>query len=302
MTQARFQIIYEGDSVRRGSMSVYDLSPALQAVGDLVREANDLLNSSLAITDVRVETEFKRGSFEVSLVLDQSIIEITQQVLASHGITDAPGLLKLLFGGTSAVAVVTGLIKVFKSLKGEKPKQLIYIDNSTTNIQYGNGNVLHNVDAKTAELYNKEDIRSYINGILRPLKKEGVDVFEVRKGGEIVERLTTADIPEASTDDPSSTVHASQQATSREIMVKVASISFEKRKWRFSDGGASFAAEINDKVFLEKLDSAQEGFFKGDHLKVKMTTVQSVNNGKLKVSHSIDKVVHHYHAATQLEL
>ncbi len=100
MSEAKFQLAYDGEAVRRGSMGVYDLAPALLAVGDLIRDTNEALNGRHTSVQVSVESDFKHGSFEVSFLLDQSTLQAAKDFLFAHGLTDAEGIVKLLFGGT----------------------------------------------------------------------------------------------------------------------------------------------------------------------------------------------------------
>ena len=91
MSIADFQIAYDGEAVRAGSMDVRDLAPALLAVGDLVSQANVILNGDRATASVRVESDFKRSSFEISLLLHQSLIDQARG-LFKHTVVDADTL------------------------------------------------------------------------------------------------------------------------------------------------------------------------------------------------------------------
>jgi hypothetical protein len=48
-------------------MDVRDLAPALMAIGDLFSVANELLNGTGAEVRVNVQSDFRRGSFEINL-------------------------------------------------------------------------------------------------------------------------------------------------------------------------------------------------------------------------------------------
>lgn len=301
MSEAKFQLAYDGEGVRRGSMDVYELAPALLAVGDLIRDTNEALNGKNTRVQVSVESDFRHGSFEVSFLLDQSLLQAAKDFLFAHGITDAAGIVKLIFGGTSAAAVLAGLFKLYKALKGEKPIQITYNDNSTTIIQTGSGTILRNVERITAQLYQNEKVRDATRRVLRPLAAQGIDTFEVREDGQVMERITRDDVG-SFVDFQLSTPEAPAQLTvTRHAILRVASVSFEKNKWRFSDGGPSFPADVNDKGFLQRLDTRVEGFYKGDLLRVELTTVQDTCKGKLKATHSIDRVIEHIHTPEQTE-
>jgi hypothetical protein len=53
-------------------------------------------------------------------------------------------------------------------------------------------------------------------------------------------------------------------------------------------------------VFQEKLDNHQEGFYKGDVLRVILNSTQTEKvNGKIQTQHSIRKVLEHRQALSQ---
>lgn len=138
MSQDQFQLVYDGEDVREGGMDVYDLAPALLSVGDLIRESNRFLNEDHTRVAVQVRSDFRHGSFEVSLLVDQGIIEQAKQALFGGTLVDAKGLVDFIFGHPLTVSTATGgligLIKLYRLLKGEKPKEstVIFEDNSTT--------------------------------------------------------------------------------------------------------------------------------------------------------------------------
>jgi hypothetical protein len=92
-----------------------------------------------------------------------------------------------------------------------------------------------------------------------------------------------------------------QTPYSRSLIVRVEKLSFRPgTRWRFSDGSSSFSATITDKVFLKRLENRQEGFFKGDLLKVELHTVQSTTaDGKLMATNLIERVYEHLQPAKQ---
>ena len=61
MSKTHFQLAYD---VRAGTMDVNELAPALLATGDLLREANKQLNGEGSDVAVKVQSDFRRGSFE----------------------------------------------------------------------------------------------------------------------------------------------------------------------------------------------------------------------------------------------
>ena len=193
-----------------------------------------------------MRSDFQRGSFEVSLLLDQGIVEQAKQVLFGTGVIDAKGLVDLLFGhpgslaaGTTlATTAIMGVIKVYKRLKGEKPAPaaIRIEDNSTTLIQN-----IH-VESKTAQLYLNDAIRYQVDRVLRPLAKQGIDTLEVRKDNDVIDRLEKSDIPDRVYELSRESIAADVLSDTREALLRVIKVDFEKGTWRFSDGTARFGA------------------------------------------------------------
>jgi hypothetical protein len=298
MSKDNFQLAYDGPAVREGSMDVYDLAPALLGIGDLVRDANRFLNQDRADVSVQVESDFQHGSFEISLMVDQTVLAQAKEMLFAGSISEAKELLMLLFGTTSVAGAVVGAIKIYKMLKGKKPEAAsIKIDNSQTTII---NNIA--VEARTANLYLNDDIRSQLDRVVAPITKPGFDKMEVRKNKAVLEELRKADLPDRLLESGEASSQDSL-VNSREAFLSVETANFAKGKWRFSDGTAKFNAQLNDPAFRQHIDSREEGFFSGDTLRVSLTTTQTVKpDGKIQTTYSIDKVLEHRHGPTQERL
>jgi len=296
MSRDNFQLAYDGPAVRDGGMDVYELAPALLSIGDLIRDANRFLNQERASVSVQVESDFKHGSFEISLVVDQTLLASAREMLFAASISEAKDLLLILFGSTSVTGAIVGLIKLYKMLKGKKPEpSAIKIDNSSTTII---NNI--NVDSRTANLYLNDGIRSQVDRIVAPVAKQGYDKMEVRKDKKVLEEINKNDLPEKLLSEGTG---EGALMNTREALLNVVTANFEKGKWRFSDGTSKFSADLNDPAFRQRLESREVGFFKGDVLRVNLTSSQTVKpDGKVHSEYSIDKVIEYRPGPTQQKL
>ena len=173
MSKAEFELAYNGPALRNGTMDVKQLASSLLSVGELVQEANRQLNEGRAEVSVRVKSDFRKGSFDVALLVDQSLLEQAKTLLIPGAATvvGGAGILKLLFGteaGKKGVAgVLESVLDIWKKLKGEKPKSTIEdTGRGVTVLVVGDGNEVK-VNAGAGTLYGKDSIRSSISGLVR---------------------------------------------------------------------------------------------------------------------------------------
>jgi hypothetical protein len=315
MSRAQFTLAYDGPSLRNGTMDVNELAPALLATADMVRQANHQLNGDAYTISIKVRSDFKKGSFEVGLIVDQNLLEHAKSLLFPTSLVGAGSLVTFLFGtdvGKKGLAGVAGsVLDLWKKLKGEKPKTTIEDANKGVTIIITGDNNEITVDSAVAKLYNENTIRSSVARTLKPLTSEGVDSLEIKRGKKTVNAVTRMDLPPMLDLAGDSTAMAllsgpeepSPRSGIRETWLRVTRANFEKGKWGFSDGTANFSADIEDEDFKRKLDAGEVGFFKGDILFVVLATTQAVSRGDaFRTTYTIQKVIEHRHAPRQVPL
>lgn len=303
MTSEQFQVAYDGPAVQT-AMDIYELAPALLSIGDLIRESNAFLNQDRATVSIRVESGFRRGSFEISLIVDQNLLEAARAVLFGATAINAPSLVETIFGTASKIGDgASGLLKLYKLFKGEKPaSSCITINDHSTTIIFNDSPIT--IDSKTADLYLNDGIRFRLDKMLRPVAQEGIERLEVRKGKAVVDEIKKNDLP-ARVFEEAEDIYSGDSnsyADTQEMLVKVVKPNLDKGKWTFSDGSSKFNAAVEDVEFLRQVDSRQIGFYKGDVFRVVRRTVQTSSTGRLHSEHFIERVLEHRPSPEQRKL
>lgn len=298
VSTAELSISYDGDSLRAGLMDVRELAPALLASGTLIQTANRLLNGEGTHVNVKVRSDFRRGSFLVNLHIDQGLIEQAKAFLLAHPhIKEAKDILEVLFfyAGLPTTAI-GGLFKLIKVLKNRKPDSVVFENNSGTVI-LALGDQRFTTNKTTYELYQDPEARRAAMGIVAPLENEGIEVLEIKRGDE-VETVTKDEAP--------AFYYASVEGdvlldNTKEAWVSIIALSFNPiHKWRFSDGGSTFTANIADKEFWGRVYKHEERFEESDQLLVILRLVTTRNDkGDLQTIRTIEKVLKHVHAPKQ---
>ena len=286
-----FSIKYDGPALATHQMDVRELAPALIALSTLLEEANRAAYPDSSEVRVNVQGNFKGGSFGVDLIAVQSIAEQIVSMLAGPTSTAAANLLAVL-GGVGLIGS-GGLIGIVRWLRGRKPTA-IRLDGDKTIFEIIDSEVVETfeVDLVAGRLYQSRIVRQSLAKVVKPLERDGVDVFACGRDGvtEAViakEEAVYFDVAASDADVVSDTVGEG-------VLLQIESAVFKDgNKWRFSDGAASFFAEITDNDFLARIESGDERFGKGDVLIVDLRRIQSVTDNGLKLEFVIEKVREH---------
>jgi hypothetical protein len=120
VSSAQLSISYDGELLRAGLMDVQELAPALLASGTLIQKANALLNGQTTSVSLKVRSDFRKGSFLINFVIDQSLLEQAKNFLIAHpSLKDAKDILDILFFYAGLpIGAASGLFKLIKFLAG----------------------------------------------------------------------------------------------------------------------------------------------------------------------------------------
>jgi hypothetical protein len=295
MSEATILIGYDGTALQGGSMDVRELAPALLAIGDLMQEANQVLNDGKGTVSTRVKAEFQRGSFEVHLEVVQKLAEQIGFLLEHTKPWAASDFLKFI-GLTSGSTAA--LIKFLKWLSNRKISKTTVLDNGSVRVELDGGDSIE-ISPQVAKLAQNQKIRCHLNAVFKPLTQVGISFFFSKENNVQVAKVSKEELPWFAVpplpDRPLSD-------TTRDVAVKLIEIAFEEElKWKLADGDTRINATVKDRNFQKQIDSGKK-FSKSDILIVKLRTVQVSSGDGIKNTHEILEVLKHLPAEEQFNL
>ena len=294
---ATFKVSYEGEALANHEMNVRDLAPALLAIGELLEDSNRILNGDKAKIAVNIKAT-SPGSVVIHLSAVQDLLAQAVSLFSSNEATalvNAVEILRLLGFASAGGAGVLGLLKW---LKNRKIKSIIKIDGGDFQVEAEDGE-LRVTKNQEIKLFSFVSIRKNIETVFSPLDKEGVEKVsfihdnEVNSVSKEERAYLQAPVVEQELIDESEI----------EQSLQIVNISFQEGgKWRFSDGNATFYAEITDKEFLARVEQNETAFAKDDVLKAKLKRKQYIVEGSIKTDYVIVKILDHRSALVQIKL
>ncbi len=295
MSRADITIAYDGPALRDHAMDVRDLAPAMLGLGQLFDAANATLNGESARVRVQVKAT-EPGCFQITFEVVQTIGEHLVAFLTRDGVTAANNLVGLIIG---VPAVGIGLFGLIKKLRGGNFEKVEPLPDDMIRLTFGDEHV--DVPLSLLRLYQNVAVRTAAQRVVEePLKKDGIESFEVRENLELVIRITKQEstyftkphIPDEMLLDDI-----------RRSAFSIISLAFkEDNKWRLNDGTNPISATIEDADFLSKVDANLVSFSKGDILLCDVRVVQRQTDTGLRTDYTVVRVVEHRPAARQLPL
>lgn len=288
-----FSIKYDGPALAAHQMDVRELAPALMAFSALLEEASKAAYPESNEVRVQVKGNFKGGSFGVDFIALQSIGQQIVSMLGGPGATAAANLSGILSGlgliGTGA----GGLIALIKWLSGRKPTAIIKTgDTEIFEVRTSEEVESFEVDLITGRLFRSRVVKQSLARVLKPLERDGIDVFASGVDGVTQNVVTKEDLPAfvQAADD----AQVVSDVITDGVLLQLESVVFKDgNKWRLNDGSTVFFASINDKAFLARVELGEERFGKGDILVVSLRRVQSITDAGLKTELSVERVLEH---------
>ena len=283
MPERSAQVVYDGPALESGVMDVRELAPALLSIAELFQLSQGILHGNSTDLKVNVQADFKKGSFTIDLQLALHPLAHLKSLLLGDGAKALEELAKLLgFAGGGTVT----LFKLFRWLNGKKADEL---QTNTTNVTINNTTI--SVPPQLLRLYNDDEIRNAVRGIVRPLHVDGIDLFQTRENGHVIDTVRSADLTTFEVDGDDGIDDET------ELVLEIVKISLKRNlRWSFSDGDGSFGAYIGayieDEDFWNKVESGAQTFQAGDKIRVVLhTRAYRDASRKLQIDRKIPRVI-----------
>jgi hypothetical protein len=277
-----FVVTYDGPGIVRGQMDPHALGPALLALAEFVDASASLTYGAGYTVSTRISANFRRGSFAF-LVLAQTPDQIPAGLGLLHAFTSKEffEVLGLTGGG--------GLIALIRMLRGKKPLEVVPTGGDRVRVTAQNGETTI-VHAQTVHLYQNSTVRATIEGVVAPLKEEGITQF---RSGEENGPESVVEDPEVSFFEPPPPAGETLQDKVSTEIIQVISLNFQEgRKWHFRMPDQSTFNSPLDSNFATRVLRHEVVFGAGDALEVELRTIVTRDDtGRIRAEREITKVI-----------
>jgi hypothetical protein len=235
---AHLSLRYFGGEADQGQMGYYDAASSIIAFGDLMGVFSQTLYGEKAYIQTTVKG-VRRGSFGIDFVLHVG------------------GMLASVLSGPASPKDIWQLFKMcveaWRFLDGKPPKEVV-----RNGDQYGLTNVHGEVGYFTQNVFlaiNSDKAAEAIEQFVRRPLESGRSRLEL-ENKELKDRVTVTD-KEAHAFTNVSTEKVITEQTITQALTIESAVFVEDNKWRFYDGQTSFNAAVEDKAFIERVNSGE---------------------------------------------
>ena len=297
-------IAYTGPLVDDGTMDVQELGPALMALSALVNEANKVLNDDNSTIAVKVNADFKKGSFEIQLELIRTLAAQLQSLFTPNVTMEQLIAYLGLAGSVQSLVGGPNLVDVIKWVKNRVITKATKHKDGTVTLESETDHITVNVNV--VNIYQSVPVRESFDKLVEPTRREGIDSFQVRadKDKTVVQSIKKEEAKCFEFDSGKiGNVKEKVEVTETDEWVNILTVNFEDLKWRFMSDENKFYAKMDDEDFIKQIDNGDQSFTKGDMLKIRRERTQIRKaDGTIKNEYKVIKVLEFQKRAKEIEL
>jgi len=301
LSSANFQVVYDGPALQGSTIDVRDLAPALLAFGDVIEQANFVLNEGRASVSLRVNASFKSGCFGIDFSVVQSLMDQMTGLFKEPSVVTAKELASDLgFVFAKGTATVVGLIAIIKWLRNRTINRVVLLDNGKARIEL-NDEHLETEQRVIALLRNFKLRQALEAAVTKPLEREGFESVAISMNPESG-FLTIAKEEGCYFATPAAEFEELSDQTST-ANLQLINVAFkDDNKWRFFDGTTQFHAVILDDKFVHRVRIGEANFSSGDILTVSLRKRQWLEADVMKAEYEVIEVLNHRRGMAQIPL
>lgn len=188
-------IRYDGPALAEHEMDVHELAPALLALGELCRTANQIYNGDSATVRVLVRADVDQKCFQLQIELVQSLYESLTTILEGERVKDAKDILEWIgiFAG-AGVVVGGGLFGLYRQIFGGAR-----FEGTSIQITAEAGSIIYNVPGDGVKIEVPQEVHVLFRDprmlaatkkLLAPLEIVGYESLEFETNGRLAQVFT----------------------------------------------------------------------------------------------------------------
>lgn len=274
-----FSLKYEGPAVDAGRMNAREIGPVLFAASSLLETSSALLYGNEGRVRLDVLSDFQHGSF----VVDFSVVAQAAENVSILGQDELRLILE-----TVGLVGSGGLVGLLLKLRGRKPEK-VETENGKTVLVVNDNRITLN--AHESRLYFNSEVREGLNGVVEPVRRQGINALRFGQGRNPSSKITREDA------DYFKPAPLPEEMVNEDIInatIEIVSIAFkEGNKWRFQWSGSVFHAAILDEQFLKSVGARDATFGAGDALRVRARVTTTHNSKGFNQQWEILEVLDH---------
>ncbi len=297
-----FRVSYDGETGAH-TMDVALLAPALLSFGEMIREANSIINGDASRVQVNVVSDFENKCFNINFQVVQTLYAQIKTLLGMEDVKTAKEILEWLgiLGLTPALGIT--LVKLLVLRNGKKISNVVSLTDPSkkgmVRVEFANGKEPLHLEVHQ-HVYNLGENKKLVQAaaeVVRPIKNDGafdrvefgirdtITSMIVRSDAEKIQNTYDAILNEAAEDVPLT-------ENPVDVWLKILSPVFDEDAdtWRFYYGENQIRADISETDIAKKAIE-RGGATIDDMYRVKMIITQRHNQSRITMHYKIVEVL-----------